>query len=79
MASIPIERPEPSEERPQNLCLDAAYDAPAVHAHVQALGFVPHICSRGEERQQKRLNPEWRARRWVVEGTHSWLNRTDRS
>ena len=36
---------------------------------------APHIRSRGEEREHKRRNPDWRARRWVVEGTHSWLNR----
>lgn len=46
-----------------------------MHKRVEALGFVAHIRSRGEERQQKRRNPNWRARRWVVEGTHSWLNR----
>jgi putative transposase len=46
-----------------------------VRERVAALGFVAHIRSRGEEREHKRRNPDWRARRWVVEGTHSWLNR----
>ena len=39
------------------------------------LGFVPHIRSRGEEIAKRARTPGWRARRWVVEATHSWLNR----
>lgn len=38
-------------------------------------GFTPHIRSRGEEITLKLLAPGWRARRWVVEACHSWLNR----
>lgn len=75
VASIPVARPEPTAERPQGLCLDRGYDAPAVGARVEKLGFVPHIRSRGEEREAKQHDPAWRARRWVVEGAHSWLNR----
>jgi hypothetical protein len=39
------------------------------------MGFVPHIRSRGEEIELKARTPGWRARRWVVEAAHSWLNR----
>lgn len=42
---------------------------------VATLGFVPHIRSRGEEIKAKAQRPGWRARRWVVEAAHSWLNR----
>jgi putative transposase len=73
--SIPIERPVPSAEAPQNLCLDAAYDAPAVAEEVATMGFVPHIRSRGEEIEAKARTSGWRARRWVVEAAHSWINR----
>jgi hypothetical protein len=38
-------------------------------------GFTPHIRTRGEEIEQKARTPGWRARRWVVEACHSWLNR----
>ena len=38
-------------------------------------GFTPHIRSRGEEIALKLRTPGWRARRWVVEACHSWLNR----
>jgi putative transposase len=36
---------------------------------------VPHIRTRGEELAAKVRDPSWRARRWVVEAAHSWLNR----
>ena len=38
-------------------------------------GYTPHIKARGEEIKLKLQVPGWRARRWVVEATHSWLNR----
>ncbi len=38
-------------------------------------GFTPHIRGRGEEIKLKARQPGWRARRWVVEACHSWLNR----
>ena len=37
--------------------------------------LTPHIRSRGEEIDLKARHPDWRARRWVVEACHSWLNR----
>ncbi len=37
--------------------------------------YVPHVRQRGEEVAAKQRNPRARARRWVVERTHSWLNR----
>jgi len=38
-------------------------------------GFTAHIRTRGEEIKRKLRTPGWRARRWVVEPCHSWLNR----
>jgi hypothetical protein len=38
-------------------------------------GYTPHIRARGEEIKLKAQTPGWRARRWVVEACHSWLNR----
>ena len=37
--------------------------------------LTPHIRARGEEIADKIRTPGWRARRWVVEASHSWLNR----
>lgn len=73
--SIPIARPEPSEQEPQGLCLDAGYDNAESRALVSDYGFTAHIRSRGEEIADKLRTPGWRARRWVVEACHSWLNR----
>jgi putative transposase len=73
--SIPILRPLPSPEAPQGLCLDRGYDNRETRELVNAYGFIPYIRSRGEEMQEKLRIPGWRARRWVVEACHSWLNR----
>ena len=72
--AIVIERPDPFETA-QNLCLDKGYAGePALEA-VVLRGFIPHIRSRGEEKSDKAQNPAYKPRRWVVEVTHSWMNR----
>jgi transposase len=38
-------------------------------------GFTCHVRSRGEEAQALKQEASYRARRWVVERTQSWLNR----
>ncbi len=70
-----VERPQPTAGTPQNLCLDKGYDYPEIQQLVQEFGYTAHIRSRGEEAQDKKRIPGYRARRWVVERTHSWLNR----
>ena len=75
LQSIPITRPKPTSQCPQGLCLDRGYDSPPVHDLVIKHGYEPHIRTRGEEIKLKARTPGWRARRWVVEATHSWLNR----
>jgi putative transposase len=74
LESIPVERPDP-EETPQHVCLDAGYEGDPVQQVVEAWGYTAHIRSRGEEKQEKQTIPGYRARRWVVERTHSWMNR----
>jgi putative transposase len=46
-----------------------------VYALVGELGFTAHIRSRGEEKKALEREAGFRARRWVIERTHSWLNR----
>ena len=70
-----IQRPKPTSDRPQNMCLDKGYDFLEVRELVAMWGYTARISSRGEERAAKRKVPGYRARRWVVERTHSWLNR----
>ena len=47
---------------------------PAVRERVGALGFR-RTSGRSDEREHQRSDPGGRARRRVVEATHSWLNR----
>jgi transposase len=75
LASIPVERPEPTQEQPQHICLDKGYDFAEVRATLHEFGFTAHIRSRGEEAQNLKREAGKRARRWVVERTHSWMNR----
>ena len=72
--SIPVRRPRPSSRRKQHLCGDKGYDADTVRGSARRRGYTPHIKSRGEEIVAKRQRGK-RARRWVVERVHSWLNR----
>jgi transposase len=59
----------------QNMCMDKGYDYPDVRELVAKWGYTAHIAARGEERQAQERVPGYRARRWVVERTHSWFNR----
>ena len=65
--------PRPSRGR-QNMCMDKGYDYPGVRELVAHWGYTAHIVARGLEQRRRRL-PGYRARRWVVERTHSWFNR----
>ena len=71
---IVVERPD-IFECPQHLCLDKGYSGEPALEIVALRGFIPHIKSRGEEKAEKTADPENKARRWVVEATHSWINR----
>jgi transposase len=46
-----------------------------VRALAAAFGFVAHIRPRGEGTEAKARPPGQKARRWVVERTHGWMNR----
>ena len=75
LESIPVKRPPPSLRRPQNLCLDKGYDYDEVRDLAVEFGFTAHIRSRGEEAKLIRRSSRFKARRWVAERTHSWMNR----
>ncbi len=63
----------PAPHTVQHLCLDKGYDYADVDEAVWRRRYVGHIRRRGEERRRCRRGE--RARRWVVERTHSWFNR----
>ncbi len=72
---IVVERPEPTEEKKQNMCMDKGYDYDEVRDSLREFGFTAHIRSRGEEAKMLKDEAGKRARRWVVERSHSWMNR----
>jgi transposase len=73
--SIAVERPDPTPTAPQRMCLDKGYDYEEVRALLSEFGFTAHIRTRGEEAQALKQEAGFKARRWVVERTHSGMNR----
>ena len=73
--SIVVERPEPTADEPQNLCLDKGYDNPTGREATESHSYVPHIRRIGEEKPDGKERKRYPARRWVVERTLSWLQK----
>jgi putative transposase len=73
--SLVVKRPRPTKKRPQGMCLDKGYDYAEVRDTLKEFGFTAHIRARGEEAQAMKRHAGVKARRWVVERTHSWMNR----
>lgn len=87
--AIVVERPAPTDDAPQHLCLDKGYDNEATRALVAAQDYVAHIKSIKDEKSATppvEPNPDSEAqipddsaqhppRRWVVERTLGWLMR----
>jgi putative transposase len=73
--AIVVERPQPTVEQPQHLCLDKGYDNPTGHDAVAAYQYTPHIRRIGEERLDDKGEKRHPARRWVVERTLAWLSK----
>ena len=57
----------------EHLCADAGYAGARALRVIAERGYVPHVRSRGEERKARTRGGK--ARRWVVEASHSWMNR----
>jgi transposase len=73
--SIPVVRPRPTRRKSQGMCLDKGYDSQEVRDLVKEFGYTAHIRARGEEAQAIKREVGFKARLWVVERTHSWMNR----
>jgi len=73
--SIPVHRPKASRKNPQGLCLDKGYDYDEARDLAEEFKYTAHIRTRGEEAQALKKDLKFKARRWVVERTHSWMNR----
>ncbi len=75
LETLAIDRPEPTAETPHGLCMDKGYDFDEVRDLAKEFAYTAHIRARGEEAQAIKREAGFKARRWVVERTHSWLNR----
>lgn len=75
LEAIVVERPQPSEERPQHLCLDKGYDNPTGRQAVADHQYMAHIRKIGEEKLDEHAEKRYPARRWVVERTLAWLSK----
>ena len=76
LEAIVVERPLPTPEDPQHLCLDKGYDNASARQVVEAHGYRPHIRSiRDEGVAAASSETDKKPRRWVVERTFSWLQR----
>ena len=73
--AVVVERPKPTEEKPQHLCLDKGYDNPTGHQAVAGHEYTPHIRRIGEEKFDEHSEKKYPARRWVVERTLAWLSK----
>jgi putative transposase len=75
LEAIVVERPEPTPEHPQHLCLDKGYDNPTGEQAVADHQYVGHIRRIGEEKFDAHKEKRYPARRWVVERTLAWLSK----
>jgi len=71
--AIVVERPRPTQQAPQHLCLDKGYDNPTGQQAVATYDYSGHIRRIGEEKRDLNQEKTHPARRWVVERTFSWL------
>lgn len=72
---IIVQRPEKLIYRIHHLCLDKGYDYEDVIAGVLARDYILHLKKRGQAEEPIDGEKKYPARRWVVERTHSWMNR----
>lgn len=74
--AIVVQRPQPTMERSQHLCLDLGDDNPAGAAAVESHHYIAHLRRIGKEKLDLATGePRFPARRWVVERTLAWLSR----
>lgn len=68
--SIPIGLPH-DRQLETGVCLDRGYDYGELYELLDEFGFTAHVRSRRQEADAIKNEAGFRARRWVVERTHS--------
>jgi putative transposase len=75
LEAVVVEPPDPTEQK-QHLGLDKAYAGEPAQHLAEEKGYEVHIPDKANAtKKRKRKGGRRKARRWVVEVTHSWLNR----
>jgi putative transposase len=72
---IIVKRPKQGGTSRQHLCADKGYAGEPAEKSIRRHKYIPHVRQRGEEIAAMKRTPNYHPRRWVVERTHSWLNR----
>ena len=72
--AIVVERPKPTEEKPQNLCLDKAYDNRPAERPPRP-GVTLRTYGGSGKRRRCRAEKKAQAETLGVERTHSWLSK----
>lgn len=75
MRNIQVDPPAVPRGRHFYLAADRGYDSADVREFVAEWGFTPNIARRALGEVVEADRPRYRSRRWVVERTHSWMNR----
>jgi putative transposase len=75
LESIVFPRPKTNICATESLCMDAGYVGYAAMVTMRNHGYQQNLKSRKQETEEKTRTPGHKARRWVVERTHSWFNR----
>ena len=73
LESVPIERPAPTLEEPQHLCLDKGYDYDEVRELGKQFGYTLHIRPRNEEAQTLKRQVGWK-RKALAGGAYAQLD-----
>lgn len=53
LENIEIERPEPTKEHPQNMCMDKGFDFPEIDELVEEWGYTAHIARKGVDQSKR--------------------------
>ena len=75
LEAIVVERPEPTAEEPQHMCLDGGYDNATGRAAAEEAEYIAHIHKGDEVVKPSQRKPGHKPRRWVVERTFAWLSK----
>jgi transposase len=77
LGSIPkiIDKKRRRDPGAHEMCMDKGYDFEEVRKLVAEFGSTAHIPVRGKSASTVEGKSRFKPRRWVVERTHSWMNR----